>query len=277
MPTFHEFATDWLAEREPELRSATVQSYRWQLTYVLLPYFHRMWLDKIGVAEVDGYRDAQLREARRRQEAMEAGEPIRDQRGKVLRPLSAATINTTITRLGQILDVAHERGVITANPVRINPRNRKLKRVTKQLPWLEPDEVLALIEAAGRLDTADDRYLPTRRPLLATLAWAGLRIGEAIDPAVAAYRPGARAHLGTAVQDGCGRAGCRSAARTPRCAVAVACGYAVRRAGRPGVPYTGRRALNRQSVRQLAADRAIAQPLRFRSASTRRQRCCAPP
>jgi integrase len=44
---------------------------------------------------------------------------------------------------------------------------------------LSPDQVLALLDAAGELDRQDERGLPIRRPLLATLAWAGLRVGEA--------------------------------------------------------------------------------------------------
>src|SRR4051812_20220924 len=30
MPTFREFATDWLADREAELRPTTVETYRWE-------------------------------------------------------------------------------------------------------------------------------------------------------------------------------------------------------------------------------------------------------
>lgn len=178
-PDFHGFATDWLAERAPGLRRSTVEGYRRELTHHLLPFFGRMRMDAIGVAEVDAYREAKLRQARQRRAAIEAGEPLTDRSGLVLRPLKPGTINATITRLGSILDVAHERGLIAQNPVRVNPRNRKAKASRPDLPWLEPDQMLALVEAAGRLDAADDRYLPTRRPLVATLAWAGLRIGEA--------------------------------------------------------------------------------------------------
>src|SRR6185295_9586619 len=48
VPTFHRFASDWLATREPELRPKTRASYRWQLSGHLLPHFAAMRLDAIG-------------------------------------------------------------------------------------------------------------------------------------------------------------------------------------------------------------------------------------
>src|SRR4051812_10119771 len=159
VPTFHVFASEWLADRRGELRDTTVATYTWELTHHLLPHFARMRLDAITVEDVDRYRRAKVREGK----------------------LGATSINKTITRLGQILDVAQERGWIVQNPVRVNPRNRKVRSVKPHRPWLEPDQVLALLDAAGTLDGQDTRALPIRRPLLATLAWAGLRVGEAVD------------------------------------------------------------------------------------------------
>src|SRR4051812_45137631 len=77
VPTFHVFASTWLADREQELRPATLAAYRWALVDHLLPHFHRMRVDAIGVADVDAYRRAKVREAR----------------------LSASSINATIDRL----------------------------------------------------------------------------------------------------------------------------------------------------------------------------------
>src|SRR4051794_11751076 len=157
VPTFHVFASRWLAEREGELRPATVAAYHWALVDHLLPHFHRMPIDRIGVEEVDAYRRLKVGERR----------------------LSAASVNQTIGRLGQVLDAAEERGLIARNPVRVNPRNRKLKAGKPKRAWLEPWQVLALLDGAGELDREDRRGLPVRRPLLAALAWAGLRISEA--------------------------------------------------------------------------------------------------
>ena len=109
-PTFHEFASAWLAARHGELRDATIADYTWQLCNHLLPFFHAYRLPQISVAEVDRYREFKVRE----------------------QVLSAESINKTITRLGQILAVAEERDVIPRNPVLVNTRNRKLKAKRKR-------------------------------------------------------------------------------------------------------------------------------------------------
>ena len=151
-PSFHRFASDWIKAREPELRPATVAVYGWVLTNHLLPFFANRRLDQITVEDVDRYRRAKVRE----------GE------------LSPGSINATISRLAQIMDTAIEYGHVERNVAR--GKKRKLRQPTPTRPWLEPDQVAALLDAAGELDN-DDRS--ARRPLLATLAWAGLRISEA--------------------------------------------------------------------------------------------------
>jgi Phage integrase, N-terminal SAM-like domain len=60
--TFHEFASDWLANREHELRPTTVADYRWVLSYHLLPFFAEMRVGEISVADVDRYKAAKLAE-----------------------------------------------------------------------------------------------------------------------------------------------------------------------------------------------------------------------
>src|SRR5688500_15579790 len=39
VPTFHVFASEWMAARRPELRPRTVADYEWALTHHLLPHF----------------------------------------------------------------------------------------------------------------------------------------------------------------------------------------------------------------------------------------------
>ncbi len=78
-PTFHEFASDWLDARRPELRDSSIADYSWQLCNRLLPFFDRHRLPQITVAEVDRYRDFKVREG----------------------VLSPESINKTITRLGR--------------------------------------------------------------------------------------------------------------------------------------------------------------------------------
>ena len=125
----------------------------------LLPFFAKHRLSQITVAEVDRYRKAKVAEQR----------------------LSPASINKTLVRLGQILDLADEYGLITRNPLRVNPRNRKLKAAKPPAVWLDrAEQIEALLDAAAELDTRarpDRRHVP-RRAMLATLVFAGVRLGE---------------------------------------------------------------------------------------------------
>src|SRR4051794_5851777 len=157
-PTFHEFASEWLESRRVELRPNTLADYTWQLSNHLLPFFHRHLLAQITVAEVDRYRAFKVRE----------------------QVLGAESINKTITRLGQILSVAEERDLIPRNPVRVNTRNRKLKAKRKRPVYLESaDQIIAMIDAGSELDAKPQARTAGRRALIATLVYAGLRIGEA--------------------------------------------------------------------------------------------------
>jgi integrase len=78
------------------------------------------------------------------------------------------------------LEQAVEYGYIDRNPAR--GRKRLLKEGKPSRSYLQPDQVAALLGAAGRLD-AEGREgdIGRRRPLLATLTLAGLRISEALD------------------------------------------------------------------------------------------------
>jgi integrase len=157
-PTFHEFASEWLEARRSELRPASIADYSWQLCNHLLPFVHRHRLPQITVAEVDRYREFKVREGL----------------------LGAESINKTITRLGQILAVAEERDLITRNPVRVNTRNRKLKTKRRRPVFLDSaEQIVAMIDAATELDAKPEARSAGRRALVATLIYAGLRIGEA--------------------------------------------------------------------------------------------------
>ncbi len=155
--------SQWFDATKGEWRPKTVLDYEWQLSCHLLPFFRGHRLSQITIAEVDRYRQAQVR----------PGE------------LSVTSINKTITRLGQILEVAVEYGLIERNPAK--GRRRRLKAVRPTPVWLDRAEhVEALLDAAGELDRhaktkgGHDQKggLVYRRALLATLVFAGLRIGE---------------------------------------------------------------------------------------------------
>ena len=156
-PTFHEFASEWFAAKRRTLRPSTALDYEWRLTHHLLPFFAGHRLSTVTVAEVDRYRERKVREG----------------------TIGAESINKTIGLLGQVLDVADERGLIGRNPVRVNPRNRKLTAPKPKRTWIDgADQLAALLDGAAVLDASARRRAGQRRALIATLAFAGLRIGE---------------------------------------------------------------------------------------------------
>jgi integrase len=181
VPTFHEFASEWFAGRESSLRERTRVDYRWRLTAHLLPYFADYRLDAITVAEVDRYRRTKERErdalAKAREEELKR--PPAERR-RLPRPLSNGTINKTIRLLAAILEDAVEYGYIDRNPAK--GRKRLLRERPPSRSYLQPEQVAALLAAAGELDAeAREGDSGRRRPLLATLTLAGLRISEALD------------------------------------------------------------------------------------------------
>jgi integrase len=146
--------------RHEGLSSSTLATYEWELTNHLLPFFAGDRLSEITISEVDRYRQEKV------------GEGL----------LGATSINKTIGRLAQILEVAGERELIDRNPAR--GRRRRLKQRAPERSWLDrAEQIEAFLQAAGELDreARRDRRAMPRRVLLATLTLAGLRIGEALS------------------------------------------------------------------------------------------------
>ena len=146
-PSFHEFASQWLEARRPELRPRTIKDYRWALSHHLLPFFKDHRLPEITVAEVDRYKVAKVREGK----------------------LAPAQINKCLKRLSQILDVAVDYGHLPGNPAASKGGRRRVKESPPRRSWVEPEQLLALLGAAPK----------KHRAVIATLAGAGLRVGEA--------------------------------------------------------------------------------------------------
>jgi hypothetical protein len=92
------------------------------------------------VAEVDRYKAAKVRDGR----------------------LSPAQINKTLKVLAMVMDMAIEYEFVDrANPTR--GRRRRVKAPKPKRTWVEPEQLLALVESS-------DAYC---RPIVATLAGAG--------------------------------------------------------------------------------------------------------
>lgn len=144
-PTFHEFASEWFEANRHGWAERTIIDYRWALTNHLLPHFADHRLNAITIEEVDRYKAAKLREGK----------------------LAPNAVNKTIVRLAQVLEVAVEYGHVERNVAK--GRRRRVKGTEPRRSWVEPEQLPALLDAAE----------PYMRPLIATLAGAGLRIGEA--------------------------------------------------------------------------------------------------
>jgi integrase len=158
VPTFHEFAEQWWILTERQLAPKTKVDYRWRLERHLLPYFAERPLDKIDVDFVERYMAAKLAE---------------DQ------PLSPRSINMTLILLGAILESAIERELIVSNPAK--GKRRRIRTHAPRRTYLDTAErIAALLQAAGELDAlaAPHHRHVRRRAMLATLVFAGLRIGE---------------------------------------------------------------------------------------------------
>jgi integrase len=155
-PTFHEFASEWMAAKRSELRENSAADYEWALTVHLLPRFADFKLSEITIQEVDRYRAAKAREGR----------------------LSPATINKTLTRLAQILEDAVEYGLIEKNPAR--GRRRRMKVDRPRPVYLDTAaQIATLLEAASDRDGRKVARTSGRRTLIAVLVFAGLRVTEA--------------------------------------------------------------------------------------------------
>jgi integrase len=164
MPTFHEFASEWFERQKVEggrrgggLTAAGVADLEWRLSVHLLPFFKSMRVDAITVEDVDQYRLAKVK----------AGK------------LNATSINKTLQVLSAVLESACEYGHVSRNVA--HGRRRRLPSVTPSRTALDRAEhIAALLDAAGALDKAARRRHGQRRALVATLVFAGLRIGEAL-------------------------------------------------------------------------------------------------
>ena len=165
VPTFHVFASEWFERQKVEggrrgkgLSDAGKADLEWRLSNHLLPVFASRRLDQITVEDVDRYRLWKVREDK----------------------LGVTSINKTLTTLAAILEAAVEYELIDRNPAR--GRRRRLPAVTPRRSWLDrADHIAALLDAAGQLDAEARSLRGQRRALLATLTFAGLRIGEALS------------------------------------------------------------------------------------------------
>jgi integrase len=156
VPSFHDYADQWWLLHEGQLAPKTRIDYKWRLEVHLIPAFGETALDRITFDTVERYMAA-----------------------KVADGLAPRTINMTLLLLAAILETAVERELIARNPAK--GRGRRMRERAPRRSYLETaGQIEALLDAAGELDrepNAGYAHLE-HRAMLATLTFAGLRIGE---------------------------------------------------------------------------------------------------
>jgi len=158
IPTFGEFATEWWERHKAQYAPKTQEDYSWRLQVHLIDYFGKTPLDRISFDTVESYIAHKL------------GEDD---------PLSPRSINMTLTLLCSIMERAVERDLIARNPARGKDR-RVRERAPARAHLDAAEQVEALLDAAGELDREAEPACQhiRRRAMIATLTFAGLRIGE---------------------------------------------------------------------------------------------------
>lgn len=174
---FHEFASKHVQARRLEVSERMHEFETWALAQHLLPYFARWPVADLDIEAVDDYRGYKVQQALKRREAIEKGEPLRDGNGRLLKPLSASSINTTIDVLQSILAVAVERQLLDSNPA-AGRRRRLRKRAKRPVHLDNVHQIQALLDAAAELDRDPRWQISDRRANVATLVLGGPRASE---------------------------------------------------------------------------------------------------
>lgn len=158
VPTFAEYAADWLKEREARKpKERTAEFLHWALDLHLSPFFGALRLDAIGIADVKRYVTGKLNDG----------------------DLNGTSINRTLSILRTVLDYAAEDyPQLPPNPAA--SRRRRAPRSDPNRIVLERVQVAALLDAARELDAEDRLRRPYRLAMLATFVYTGLRVGELI-------------------------------------------------------------------------------------------------
>ncbi|MEV4423062.1 site-specific integrase [Patulibacter sp. NPDC049589] len=174
---FHRFASERLQTRKLEVSERMHEYETWALTQHLLPYFAHWPVADITIETVDDYRRYKVQQAEQRRDAIDRKKPIRNNDDRILRPLSASSINKTIDVLQSILAIAVEYGHLASNPAA--GRRRRLKKPAKRPIHLDNvQQITALLDAAAELDRDTRRPTTDRRAIIATLVLAGPRAHE---------------------------------------------------------------------------------------------------
>ena len=154
----------------------------------MLPHFASSLPSAIDEQAIHEYKVEKLRESRDLARATAAGKTLRHERNQPIKPLGNESINKTLRTLGEVLDFADRwHGVRRPNPVRTG--RVMLKTSKPRRDFLEPDELVEAIDAAGTLDSPTSTRESLERSERARrlrddkkMSWA--RVAEDLDVAI---------------------------------------------------------------------------------------------
>ncbi len=198
-PTFHRFASEWLAGRHGEISERTIEFYEWALTHHLLPYFAHWRLSEITIEAVDTYRRHKVQQSEERRRMIE-NKRRRARRDPSPRPVSAHTINMTLDVMQMVLALAVEYGHIPSNPAA--GKRRRLKRPARRPIHLDSSQqIQALLDAATELrpQQAETHHRTTRDRRHPPVRWATRE--RAVRTSLARGRPRQRTHSCRTLED----------------------------------------------------------------------------
>lgn len=176
VPTLGRFAADLVASNEGQISEATTKQRRWALAHAA-PLLGDLRLDEVDVRCIDEFRDLKIKESEARARAIERGRPYRNDRGRVLKPLSPGSINKTINFLQWVLGIALEYKYVTENAA-AGRRRRLPVRPAAPVHLDTATHIEALLEGAAAVDRAPLFEPFGREAIVATLVFAGPRAHE---------------------------------------------------------------------------------------------------
>jgi integrase len=166
MPTFHEYASYWLAAKVEgvlggkPLDDSTSRDYRWRISHLLV-FFGPYRLDQVDGELCLGFKMHKLKESRELTQALAAGADLRDERGRKLKPIGPSSLKKFLDTLASILEEAVEDGFMPANPARSRRLNVSVPKPKRT--FLERDELVAIEDAAQEQDPSLAVYVEAYR------------------------------------------------------------------------------------------------------------------
>lgn len=149
-PGFHEFSSDWLKRYRRIVKPRTADLAEYLLSNHVLPFLHEYRIGEIEYAVLSAFVAHRLERNEEIAMARQAGLTLHDRRGQPQRTLGPRTINMSLDVVSRVLQDAVKRGLLPSNPAA--DRQLRLKVTQRKGNFLEADELLAVIEAAARID-----------------------------------------------------------------------------------------------------------------------------